>query len=220
VSPAPRTARRAARVRGRAPAPEGAAAARRAREQSRLESRALAAAEQVFARSGLETTSLTDLARATRTTVRRLTELFTSKERIFAAVLVRHVEELEDRIRRALARKQGLRERLVALLWTRARAAAERRMFSRLLLEGDPSVGAEARRAHARLFAQTRAELTEAVSDGDAREELGAEFLASVVEASFRVYLLERVLAREDEDPTESEAATFVSHLLDGIAPV
>ena len=93
-------------------------------------------------------------------------------------------------------------------------------MFSRLLLEGDPSVGAEARRAHARLFAQTRAELTEAVSDGDAREELGAEFLASVVEASFRVYLLERVLAREDEDPTESEAATFVSHLLDGIAPV
>lgn len=204
-------------VRGRAPAPEGAAAARRAREQRRLESSAIAAADEVFARDGFERASLAEIARVARTTVKRLYDLFTSKERLFAAVLVDHVEALEDQIRRAVLRVEGARERLEAIVWTRASMAAERRTLSRLLLEESTAVGPDVRRAFGRIAARTRAAFMEGVRSHELRSELGPELMASMFDAAARAYLVERVLARED-DPTEQETQALVGVLLDGMA--
>jgi AcrR family transcriptional regulator len=220
VSPRRAPARKnvaARRVRGRAPAPEGVAAARRAREQRRLESRAIEAADEVFERDGREAATLTEIARAARTSVKRLTDLFTSKERIFAAVLVEHVEALDDRIRRAVLRAGSARERLEAILWTRARVTDERRALNRLLLDETAPVGPEARRAFTRIAARTRAAFSEGIRTGELRKELGPEILAAMFEAAARVYLVERVLARE-EAPAEEEAREVVTLLLDGFA--
>src|SRR5581483_1513789 len=157
------------------------------------------------------------IARVARTSVKRLNDLFTSKERIFAAVLVDFVEALEDQIRRAVARARGARERLEAIVWRRARSAGERRVFTRLLLEESAAVGPDVRRVFARIAARTRSVFMEGVRSRELRAELGPELQAALFEAAARLFLLDRVLGRE-EDPVEEDAIAFVSLMLDGLA--
>jgi AcrR family transcriptional regulator len=159
---------------------------------------------------------MTEIARVARTSVKRLNDRFTSKERLFAAVLIEHVEALDDRIRRTLARTDGARERLHAIVWIRACVAAERRTLGRLLLE-DESIGSDVRRAYARIGARTRSAFVDGIRAGELRSELGPELSSEMFEAALGTWLVARVLGR-DEEPDEDEARLVADLLLGGFA--
>ena len=195
----------------------GVAAARRARERKRDEVAVLAAADPVFARTGFEEATVREIARAASCSQAKVLELFSSKERLFAAVLMAHVEVLDESLRRVSLHAVTARERLGAIVLERVRRSAYRPAFTRLLESPyGEGVAPEVQRAYGRLQGRIRGVVMEGVRSGELRREPRAEVLAQMLDAAVRVYTLDAV-KKTDPEPDEAEVEAVVSALLDGV---
>lgn len=75
-------------------------------------------ARQMFAKSGLENTTMNDIAQASGKGRRTLYTYFSSKEEIYAAVIESELERLSDKLDEVAAMKISPQEKVIELIYT------------------------------------------------------------------------------------------------------
>jgi AcrR family transcriptional regulator len=196
---------------------------RRERERGRHELEVLAAAERVFARTGVAGATMAEIAREAQFAVGTLYKFFPSKEALFERLLLEQLSKLELALGEAIVRAPDAPGRLEALAVAHARFAVERRAFLALFASPAPGVfesPAGDLPAVLERVARKDALLLKIVRDGVRRGELtraiSPELVALTFESALRAYLLERVIKRAgavDED----EVRRFARALVDGL---
>lgn len=82
-------------------------------------------ARQLFAKSGMENTTMNDIAKASGKGRRTLYTYFNSKEEIFVAVIESELERLSDKLDEVLAMKMRPQEKIIELIYTHLRSIRE-----------------------------------------------------------------------------------------------
>ena len=82
-------------------------------------------ARQLFAKSGMENTTMNDIAQASGKGRRTLYTYFSSKEEIYAAVIESELERLSDKLDEVVAMKMSPQEKIIELIYTHLRSIRE-----------------------------------------------------------------------------------------------
>lgn len=82
-------------------------------------------ARQLFAKSGMENTTMNDIAQASGKGRRTLYTYFSSKEEIYAAVIESELERLSDKLDEVQAMKMSPQEKVIELIYTHLRSIRE-----------------------------------------------------------------------------------------------
>ena len=82
-------------------------------------------ARQLFAKNGMENTTMNDIARSSGKGRRTLYTYFSSKEEIYAAVIESELERLSDKLDEVLAMKMSPQEKIIELIYTHLRSIRE-----------------------------------------------------------------------------------------------
>ena len=82
-------------------------------------------ARQLFAKSGMENTTMNDIAQASGKGRRTLYTYFSSKEEIYAAVIESELERLLDKLDEVQAMKMSPQEKVIELIYTHLRSIRE-----------------------------------------------------------------------------------------------
>lgn len=82
-------------------------------------------ARQLFAKNGMENTTMNDIAQASGKGRRTLYTYFSSKEEIYAAVIESELERLSDKLDEVLAMKMSPQEKIIELIYTHLRSIRE-----------------------------------------------------------------------------------------------
>ena len=82
-------------------------------------------ARQLFAKSGMENTTMNDIAQASGKGRRTLYTYFSSKEEIYAAVIESELERLSDKLDEVVAMKMSPQEKIIELIYTHPRSIRE-----------------------------------------------------------------------------------------------
>ena len=183
----------------------------------------LDAAEELFARRGVETTAVTDVAAASGRSIGSIYHHFTNKETLVAAVVDRLLDDLETSVATAIdpSRWQGQDIRGVALAYVgnSLRLDERRPGFKRIIVEVSLVDAATRERYHRlrrRLDDGITALLLERRTEiGHPEPELAARFCVDQLTAM--------LTARLDSEmtPTQLEAApdeAFVRHAVESVA--
>ena len=82
-------------------------------------------ARQLFAKRGMENTTMNDIAQASGKGRRTLYTYFSSKEEIYAAVIESELERLSDKLDEVQAMKMSPQEKVIELIYTHLRSIRE-----------------------------------------------------------------------------------------------
>ena len=82
-------------------------------------------ARQLFAKSGMENTTMNHIAQASGKGRRTLYTYFSSKEEIYAAVIESELERLSDKLDEVVAMKMSPQEKIIELIYTHLRSIRE-----------------------------------------------------------------------------------------------
>ena len=82
-------------------------------------------ARQLFAKSGMENTTMNQIAQASGKGRRTLYTYFSSKEEIYAAVIESELERLSDKLDEVVAMKMSPQEKIIELIYTHLRSIRE-----------------------------------------------------------------------------------------------
>ena len=82
-------------------------------------------ARQLFAKNGMESTTMNQIAQASGKGRRTLYTYFNSKEEIYAAVIESELERLSDKLDEVAAKKMSPQEKIIELIYTHLRSIRE-----------------------------------------------------------------------------------------------